>query len=168
MRCINGPERGSGLRSKPFLDKDAFRAVVAATPLASIDLIVENAQGEILLGQRNNRPAAGFWFVPGGRIRKNEPLDEAFLRLTQEELGVHMPRSGARLLGVYEHMYEDSVFGDGVDTHYVVLGYQLRLDLPIADLPDAQHSGFRWWPRAEMAESALVHDNSRAYLAALA
>ena len=156
------------MTSKPLLDNEAFRAVVAATPLVSIDLIVQNAQGGILLGQRNNRPAAGFWFVPGGRIRKNEPLDEAFLRLTLEELGVNMPRSGARLLGVYEHMYKDSVFGDGVDTHYVVLGYQLLLDLTLADLPDAQHSRFRWWPRGEMAESALVHHNSRAYLAALA
>ena len=29
------------------------------------------------MGQRTNEPARGSWFVPGGRILKDEPLDEA-------------------------------------------------------------------------------------------
>ncbi|KDS03655.1 glycosyl transferase in colanic acid biosynthesis [Salmonella enterica subsp. enterica serovar Heidelberg str. RI-11-014316] len=40
--------------------------MVRATPLISLDFIVENGQGEILLGQRLNRPAQGYWFVAGG------------------------------------------------------------------------------------------------------
>lgn len=42
-----------------FLSQEAFATVVQSTPLISIDLIVENAQGEFLLGKRNNRPAQG-------------------------------------------------------------------------------------------------------------
>lgn len=154
-----------------WLPDETFRTVVAFTPLVSIDLVVENAEGEILLGQRLNRPAQGFWFVPGGRIQKNETLDAAFRRLTQGELGLAFERSQARLLDVYEHFYADSVFGEAAtnpDTHYVVLGYHLRLPAGVSLAPPAeQHDRYRWWPQAEMQASAEVHANSRAYLAAL-
>ena len=83
-----------------WLSNELFRSVVDSTPLISIDLVVLNSKGECLLGQRLNRPAQGNWFVPGGRILKNETLDAAFNRLTLEELGKVSARSDARLLGV--------------------------------------------------------------------
>ncbi|RLJ20359.1 GDP-mannose mannosyl hydrolase [bacterium endosymbiont of Escarpia laminata] len=149
------------------LPGDVFQTVVASTPLVSIDLVVENGRGEILLGLRNNRPAQGCWFVPGGRILKNEGLDAAFTRLARDELGVVTRRSFACFLGVYEHFYSDSVFGETPETHYVVLGYHLRQDLDLSRLPSSQHRDYRWWPQAEMAASDRVHSNSRAYLSAL-
>ena len=154
-----------------WLTPETFRTVVASTPLVSIDLVVQNARGQILLGQRLNRPAQGFWFVPGGRVLKNESLDDAFVRLTKVELGQCFERSEARLLGVYEHFYADSVFGEGqafADTHYVVLGYLLIVgDEQLPSLPEDQHSHYRWWDSKQMLASAQVHDNSRAYLQAL-
>ena len=63
------------------LDTELFKSVVANTPLISVDLIVRNPQGQILLGLRVNRPAQGYWFVPGGRVRKDERLADAFTRL---------------------------------------------------------------------------------------
>ncbi|HGU2589280.1 TPA: NUDIX domain-containing protein, partial [Escherichia coli] len=53
-----------------FLHSQDFATIVRSTPLISIDLIVENEFGEILLGKRINRPAQGYWFVPGGRVLK--------------------------------------------------------------------------------------------------
>ena len=67
-----------------FLSQEVFTTVIDSTPLISIDLVVENEHGELLFGLRNNRPARGFWFVPGGRILKNETLDAAFERLTKK------------------------------------------------------------------------------------
>lgn len=154
-----------------WLSPETFRTVVAATPLVSIDLVVQNPRGEILLGQRLNRPAQGFWFVPGGRILKDESLDKAFVRLTGAELGVSLARSEARLLDVYEHFYADSVFGGAGDdptTHYVVLGYHLRAsDDLLGSLPTEQHGSYRWWSVESMRNSSDVHANTRAYLPAL-
>lgn len=151
-----------------FLDGETFRTVVASTPLVSIDLVVRNHEGHILLGQRLNRPAKGFWFVPGGRIYKNERLDEAFNRITQTELGQAFPRYQARLLDIYEHFYDDSVFGEPAtapDTHYVVIGYQLDITAEVVlSPPEGQHDAYRWWDPQEMALSADVHSNTRAYL----
>ena len=53
-----------------FLSESTFQTIIGATPLVSIDLIVKNAKGEVLLGYRTNRPAQGYWFVPGGRVQK--------------------------------------------------------------------------------------------------
>lgn len=155
-----------------FLSDEVFRSVVASTPLVSIDLVVRRPNGDLLLGQRLNRPARGFWFVPGGRIYKNETLDAAFRRITEAELGVAFERDQARLLDVYEHFYADSVFGPAgagqPDTHYVVLGY--RLDIPDPQrlaLPTAQHDAYRWWAPGDICGNPVVHENSQAYLAAL-
>lgn len=156
-----------------WLNDETFRTVVAATPLVSIDLVVENAAGEILLGERRNRPAQGFWFVPGGRVLKNEPLDAAFHRLTEAELGQVFERGEAVWLGVFEHFYCDSVFGEAdaadshgaPDTHYVVLAYRLRVaESVVLNPPAAQHGRYRWWRPEDMRESMAVHGNTRAYV----
>lgn len=150
-----------------WLDLPTFQTVVASTPLVAIDLVVRNRHGDVLLGLRVNRPAYGFWFVPGGRIQKNESLDGAFRRITQDELGRPFERATARLQGVFEHFYDDSVFasaGAGPDTHYVVLSYCLELAGDETLQPPAgQHQQYRWWPEDELRFSLRVHANTRAY-----
>jgi colanic acid biosynthesis protein WcaH len=147
------------------LAHDAFLDVVRHTPLVSIDLVVTNDRGEVLLGLRNNEPAKGYWFVPGGRIRKNEPLDGAFDRIVNCELGIRRSRAGAKLIGAFEHMY-DSNFAeaDDVPTHYVVLAHHLKIPSDTILLPDTQHDELRWWPIADAIKSDNVHRYSRDYL----
>ena len=146
-----------------FLDKETFRTVVRSAPLVSIDLVVINSLGQVLLGQRTNRPAQGFWFVPGGRILKNEAMAAAFLRLSKAELGFASELGDAEFLGVYEHFYTDNFSGTDFSTHYVVLGYRLVHDLDLNSLPDAQHHSYRWFDVAELLASVQVHDNTKAY-----
>lgn len=147
-----------------FLNKDTFETVIESTPLISIDLVVENSNGEVLLGHRNNRPAKGYWFVPGGRVRKNETLDDAFSRLCREELGVSAARQQASCLGPYEHFYDDYVFGTEVSTHYVVIGYKIIVDIDIESLPEKQHNEYRWFTKDEMKLSPEVHIHTKWYV----
>ncbi|MBT81107.1 MAG: GDP-mannose mannosyl hydrolase [Alteromonadaceae bacterium] len=145
-----------------FLPDDTFRTVVDSTPLVSIDLIVKNSEGQVLLGKRNNKPAKDFWFVPGGRIQKNETMSDAFTRLCKEELGLEKRISDAVFLGPYEHFYNDSIF-DNVSTHYVVLGYQITLDRSLGKLPDKQHCDYKWMNVEEAVCSESVYKYSRDY-----
>lgn len=147
----------------PWLDKAQFQQIVAATPLISIDLIVRNELGQILLGRRLNRPAQGFWFVPGGRVRKDERLNDAFWRLTEEELGVAASRGSARLLGPYEHFYADNFSGTDFTTHYVVLGYELAWQGQQDALPISQHDQYRWFDVAELLQDLSVHQHTKDY-----
>ena len=57
-----------------WLQQEEFARAVAALPLVSVDLLVVNPGGQLLLGQRRNAPARAWWFTPGGRVRKNEPF----------------------------------------------------------------------------------------------
>lgn len=149
-----------------FLSQEDFATVVRSTPLISIDLIVENADGEFLLGKRTNRPAQGFWFVPGGRVQKDEPLAEAFERLTLGELGVRLPLAAGEFYGVWQHFYDDNFSGADFSTHYIVLGFRLKVNQADLALPDAQHEAYRWLTPEALLASENVHDNSRAYFLA--
>ncbi|MBD9361240.1 GDP-mannose mannosyl hydrolase [Methylomonas fluvii] len=145
-----------------MLDKQDFLTVVKNTPLVAIDLIVRSSRDEILMGLRMNEPAAGYWFVPGGRIYKSETLAAAFQRITETELGTAYNIENADLLGAFTHLYETNFAKQpGITTHYVVLGYQLQLDLDINQLPAQQHSNYRWIGKNE--DLSEVHPNSQAY-----
>lgn len=145
-----------------YLAVETFREVVAHAPLVSIDLLVQNREGQILLGERKNRPAQGFWFVPGGRILKNESLAAAFKRLSLVELGVEFAINQATLKGPYNHFYSDSVFGETPSTHYVAIAYQLPVR-ELAALPHEQHSHYRWFTVAELLADPFVHAHTKAY-----
>ena len=146
-----------------FLRQEDFATVVRSTPLISIDLIVENARGEFLLGKRLNRPAQGYWFVPGGRVQKDELLSEAFQRLTDAELGLRLPLSAAEFYGVWQHFYDDNFSGQDFSTHYIVLGFRLRVSENDLQLPVDQHEAYRWMAVPQILTSEKVHANSRAY-----
>lgn len=154
----------SGNKPATWLDRESFRQIVAGTPLVSIDLLVSNEQGQVLLGQRLNRPAQGFWFVPGGRIRKDEHMADAFLRITQDELGISLPLSVAKFLGPFEHFYTDNFSGDDFSTHYVVLGYAMKLSVSdLSQLPSEQHCAYRWFDVDYLMQSDVVHQNTKFY-----
>lgn len=149
-----------------FLSRDDFAHVVRHTPLISIDLIVRDESERVLVGLRRNRPAQGFWFVPGGRIFKDERIDDAFLRVSQAELGLAIPRSEASQLGVYEHLYDDNALEiPDMSTHYLVVAYQLHVDAASLVLPDGQHEQFRWMDVNQIRADGAVHPNTKAYFA---
>lgn len=145
-----------------YLPTEIFTSIVAHAPLVSIDLIVRNPLGEVLLGMRKNRPAQGFWFVPGGRIQKVERISQAFSRLTEEELGMSCDLDQARFAGVYEHLYNDNFSGKDFSTHYVVLAYEIDLGLE-KSFPDQQHADYCWLSPADLLRHSQVHENSKAY-----
>lgn len=144
-----------------MLPLDIFKTVIASTPLISIDLIIKNSEGQVLLGKRNNRPAQGFWFVPGGRVLKDEQLELAFERLLMSELAID--KQNARFLGVYQHFYVDNVTEDDFSTHYIVLAYEIVCDGTLKDLPIAQHNEYQWFSQAGLLRNNEVHKHTKWY-----
>ncbi len=147
-----------------MLSNQDFLFIVDNTPLVSIDLMVRSSSGELLLGYRINEPAQNTWFVPGGRIFKNETLAQAFARITSTELGLEIPFASATLRGGFTHIYDTNFMQDpGVGTHYVVLAYEFHLEAELSSIPTAQHSQYQWWSAAQAKESKQVHENTLAY-----
>jgi len=89
---------------------------------------------------------------------------DAFARLAKTETDQAASLDDARLIGVFEHFYDNNRSGNGgYGTHYVVLGYELRWPGTAEPRPDDQHSELRWWPVPDLLASDHVHENAKAY-----
>lgn len=65
-----------------------YSKIVSLVPIVCIDVaIVWN--GKILLIKRRDEPAANEWWLPGGRLFKNESLEACALRKAKEETGLY-------------------------------------------------------------------------------
>ena len=146
------------------LDRGTFLEIVRNSPLVSVDFVVRDERGRMLVGLRNNEPAKDCWFVPGGRICKDERIVDAQRRVAREELGIELDPTAPSLLGVYEHLYDSNFAGaQGFGTHYVVLAYELRLSEADLDLERSQHRDYRWLTSDEVRAAPDVHPNTKAY-----
>lgn len=146
-----------------MLPLKTFDLIVESTPLISIDLVVCAPNDKVLLGKRVNRPAKGYWFVPGGRILKNEPVKLTFNRLLSVELALGPKDIKTRPLGVFQHFYPDNYSGDKFGTHYVVLAYEISVQVMPCSLPHIQHSEYEWFEKDELLQSHVVHEYTKWY-----
>ncbi len=142
-----------------MLDDQIFKTVVDSAPLISIDILIKK-DNKVLLGRRINKPAQGVFFSIGGRINKNETIDNAMARVALNELNIEL-KSVPKFIGVFEHFYDDSIYKD-VSTHYVNLAYEYEKE-EIPDLPTEQHSEYKWFTVNELLNSDQVHKYTKDY-----
>ncbi|MCJ8315007.1 MAG: NUDIX domain-containing protein, partial [Saccharospirillaceae bacterium] len=104
------------------------------------------------------------WFVPGGRILKDETMADAFNRLIQVELNVkNKSINDSQLIDVFEHFYADNFSGDEFSTHYVVIGRSINLDIDLMLLPVDQHNDYKWFDETALLNDETVHKHSKCY-----
>jgi len=145
-----------------MLSKADFTQIIKNTPLISIDLIIENEENKFLLGKRVNEPAKDEWFVPGGRIFKDETLDTAFTRTTNSEIGIALQRNEVAFYGLYEHFYDNNVFNDTFSTHYIVLAHTFKVHKEDIRLNN-QHEEYKWFSIQEIVENDNVNQHTKDY-----
>jgi colanic acid biosynthesis protein WcaH len=161
---IDGGRRTVAANDIHDLTDEQLSYVVRYAPLVSIDLIIRDPKGRVLVAFRRNEPAKNCYFVPGGRIRKNETIGAAFQRILQAETGLEFGFEQARLLGVFQHIYptnrlEHKDYG----THYVVLAYEISLSEKPRITLDAQHESGRWMNDRELRAALDVHEFVKRY-----
>lgn len=145
-----------------MLPLDEFKILVDIAPLISIDFIVKNSEDNILLGKRVNKPAKDYYFTIGGRVFKNETLENAKERILKEEIDLNIKDFSPRFIGVFEHFYKDSFVYDNISTHYVNLAYEINISY-MQDLPKKQHSDYIWLSSNELLNSNKVHKYVKDY-----
>jgi colanic acid biosynthesis protein WcaH len=124
------------MKKVDWISEDDWNTIVSQVPIVSIDLVVLCDDG-VLLGKRENEPAKGEWFVPGGRVQKGETLVEAVDRVSQQELGTEVEIIES--LGSYEHFYEATDVEGSGGKHYLANGFVVRPE-SVTFSPDNQHS----------------------------
>jgi colanic acid biosynthesis protein WcaH len=142
-----------------MLDDITFKTIIDSAPLISIDILLKK-DGKVLLGKRINKPAQGYFFSTGGRINKNETIDNAMTRIALNELNIDL-QFVPKFIGVFEHFYNDSIYKD-ISTHYVNLAYEYEVK-EVLDLPNEQHNEYQWFSIDELIESKQVHKYVKDY-----
>lgn len=128
-----------------LLPREKYREVLDITPVCTADVLFFNSdKTKTLLFKRENEPLKGVYFSVGGRLLKNELLEDCAMRQGLREADININKNELTFGGVQEELHPNSVF-DGVSYHAVVIyyGYVLRDDELIK--LDSQHSDFKWF-----------------------
>jgi ADP-ribose pyrophosphatase YjhB (NUDIX family) len=78
-----------------------FTDIYAKVPRLTIEIVMRNPQGEVLLAKRAIEPCIGQWHLPGGTVRFAEPLAKAVKRIAAREIGISV--EATTLLGIIEY-----------------------------------------------------------------
>lgn len=71
-----------------LLSQEDYIRVMESMPVVCVDCLVRNEKRQFLLVRRLNEPLQGEFWMPGGRLWKNERLHAAVHRKMREEIGV--------------------------------------------------------------------------------
>lgn len=94
------------------------------------------------------------WSLPGGKVRKDEPIPDAFKRELEEETSLIYPFSTFIRIGVFDEPGRDPRPGRWVTFAYLwrVLGKE-----SIAPRAGSDAKEVRWWPLDSLPEMAFDH-----------
>lgn len=124
---------------------DDPEAPKANSLVPSVNVVVVNAEGEILLIRRSDNDN---WAVPGGAIDLGESLAEAAIRETEEETGITCEITG--IVGIYtdpKHIILYTSNGEARQEFSIVL-----TAAPVGGhpTPSSESSEVRWVPRDDL------------------
>jgi len=125
-----------------MLSNADYKKVMETMPVICIDCLVQNEAGEFLLVKRQNEPLKGEFWVPGGRLLRNERLEEAVHRKMREELGVDVEI--IKNLGFFEEFFDKTAQNAEGGFHAVSFLYLVR---PLGNCItlDCQSSEWGWF-----------------------
>lgn len=117
-------------------------------PMIGVSGIVFNNQKQVLIIQRNQPPAMGFWSIPGGKLEPGESLAEACQREIKEETGLETKVN--KIVAIVERRIEGF--------HYVIIDFLALLMNEEKILPIAQSdvAEARWISLEHLSEYNLV------------
>ena len=134
-----------------IVSETQYKLIVKTMPIVCVDLLIIN-DGKFLLVQRDNEPAKGeFWF-PGGRILKLEKIKTAALRKAIEEVNLN-----ARFENIVS--IEETIFNKNSEMHSDKHTINIVCKLLVDDITniklDNLHSSFLWASFQELSDLNL-------------
>lgn len=123
-----------------------YKKILECIPICCVDVVICHCN-KILLVNRNTEPAKNEWWFPGGRVYKNERLEEAAIRKAYEEVGIKVQI--VKMIGIYETMFNKGPFDDlknGV--HTINICFLVKLENFKMKIDDTS-SDYRWIDKIE-------------------
>ena len=132
-----------------MIDDYLYNKIIDVLPILCVDgFIVDD--DKILLLKRNNYPAINEWWVPGGRVVKNELLCDSIIRKVKEETGLDVEILNQ--IGITETIFETK--------HTVNVCFSLRVKSDNINITiNSEHSEYKWFKM----DSLPININSELY-----
>jgi len=92
---------------KNWISEELYKEILENIPICCVDVAVLDGN-RVLLVKRKDEPAKDHWWIPGGRIYKNEKLKDAAIRKVYEETGIKIKIK--KLIGTYEFFWHKGFF----------------------------------------------------------
>ena len=127
-------------KGKRRISEALYRKLYAEMPIFCADVVAEDAQGRFIVVRRKNEPARGKWWLPGGRVLKDERVAHAAVRKLKEETGIK--GKFECVIGFFEFFSRKGFF-KGVSAHTPVAVCLVRVARVPHVLLDSQSGGFR-------------------------
>ena len=125
-----------------YIPNELYNKIKLSLPIACVDILLMH-EDKFLLVRRNQEPAKGSWWFPGGRIFKNELIFDAAIRKGQEELRLQL--QPIELISV-----EESIFDENDETSIHTINFVVKMKKLCNSLNivlDHTHSVFAWFER---------------------
>ena len=113
-----------------FIPEATYKIIEKCMPIVSVEALI-TVDDKLLFLRRNNEPAKGQWWFPGGRIRRGESLKKALQREIKEETGLDI--TSAKFIGVYSRIFPER--------HDITIAYLCRCKKGRVTLND-EHSEY--------------------------
>ena len=102
------------------LPKEVFDKIYRQAPRLCVEVIIDTPQG-IILTKRLIPPCIGMWHIPGGTVCLGEKLEEAVIRVADDELGVQIDIKN--IVGIIEYL---GLYGNG-HSHAIGIAFLCEL-----------------------------------------
>lgn len=125
-----------------FISDRIYRDILKNIPIPCVDVIIETNTSFLMI-KRLTEPAKNQWWLPGGRVLKNELLVEAAKRKAFEETGIDC--RVVRLVHTEETIFETGPWG--IPVHSINACFCLKVHNPSEDVAvklDRYSSEFKW------------------------
>lgn len=129
-----------------MLSPSEHRMILENTPICCVDLVIRKG-GKVLLVKRKMAPSKNEWWVPGGRVLKNERLIDTARRKAREEVGLKIKIE--RMLDVIEMFFKDGRYPNlkggthGVSIVFLASANSKKIRL------DKDHLAYKWAGKIE-------------------
>jgi colanic acid biosynthesis protein WcaH len=126
-----------------WIEDDVYRKIVEKMPIPTVDAVIVH-KGKFLLLKRNNPPVKGEWWLPGGRIRRNESFEDAVRREVLEETGLTCKT--IKPVGVISQVFPEC---HTVSVYFLVESDNVDVKM------NSEHSEYKWF--TELPKNAHLY-----------
>ena len=125
-----------------ILNEIDYIKVIETMPIVCVDALIINEKNQYLLVKRTNEPLKDEYWLPGGRLHKNELLEESIKRKVREELGVD--GKIIKLIGHFEEFFDKTSQQTNKNFHAISFVFLIEI-LSFNISLDNQASDWKWF-----------------------